>query len=59
MTNDSDEIAAAGSGLWSVRFNDSTPVKIRVPRGSNLREVIERRWPGISNSSVAISADPL
>lgn len=56
--NNKDELTLAGPGTWSVRFNDNSPVHIRVPEGSNLRETIERRWPGISNSSVAISADP-
>jgi hypothetical protein len=54
-----DEIAEAGPGTWSVRFDDNSPVHVLVPPGSNLRKEINRRWPGVSESSVAIQADPV
>lgn len=52
-----DEITEAGPGTWFVVFNDNTPVVVVVPEGSNLRQTIERQWPGVS-AAVAISASP-
>jgi len=53
-----DEIAAAGPGVWAVQFDDNQPVRVTVPAGQNLRQVIDQQWPGVSASG-AVQASPV